>query len=542
MFNSLIIVYLFAVFIYVLAPIDNVDIGYILKTGQYVVQNLQVPTHDIFSFSAAGAPWIAHYWFSGVLMYLVVHFLGFYALIATTALIAALTYWLVVKKFQLYFKDPSLALLLIFPTSILIFGFWSPRGQIFTNLFTGLFLFLIEKWRLQKTKIIPYVIPPLVVLWANLHAGVILGLAILGLWMVVSFIEARFDLTKIKTQVMVFFVSCLASLVNPWGYKLLTIQSYVYKDNAEFQSIFNALDNPTFSLFLITMILSLGFIIYRKVLYCRRNKTIDLWNFGIMLSAFLMPIFAIRHVVLVPLFILPLLAKDLWEFWIEIRPRFNKRKLYIATLAIGLMLIILRLPFIFGMESVNSHNMPVSVANFIREQGVAGPLFNSSVSGGWLIWQLWPGHRAYFDSRNDVYSSQIYDEYLNILKKGDGWQEIVNEKYKFNAFLINYRLSKSVYVQKTIGSLIDSLIDDLHFKLVYWDDVAVILVRDTKDTQEVINKYDYHLIRPFQNPSYFISPKDRLDAIAEVDRALSVSPDSTVLQDLRNRLLKLNGE
>src|ERR1700727_2420734 len=45
------------------------DVWWHLKTGEYIAVHKSIPHVDIFSFTRAGQPWIAHEWLSDVLLY-----------------------------------------------------------------------------------------------------------------------------------------------------------------------------------------------------------------------------------------------------------------------------------------------------------------------------------------------------------------------------------------------------------------------------------------------------------------------------------------
>src|SRR3989339_1293704 len=49
----------------------DADLWCHLKTGEYIVMNLNVPHEDIFSYTLQDKPWIDHEWLSQVLLYFV---------------------------------------------------------------------------------------------------------------------------------------------------------------------------------------------------------------------------------------------------------------------------------------------------------------------------------------------------------------------------------------------------------------------------------------------------------------------------------------
>ena len=69
----------------------DLDLGWHMATGRYVIQHHTIPTTDILSFTSPGAPWI-YPPFAGVLFYLIHQFAGFQGLtwFCAAALMAAI--------------------------------------------------------------------------------------------------------------------------------------------------------------------------------------------------------------------------------------------------------------------------------------------------------------------------------------------------------------------------------------------------------------------------------------------------------------------
>ena len=45
----------------------DADVGWHIRTGEYILNHHQVPHHDLYSFSKPGAPWYAWEWLSDVI-------------------------------------------------------------------------------------------------------------------------------------------------------------------------------------------------------------------------------------------------------------------------------------------------------------------------------------------------------------------------------------------------------------------------------------------------------------------------------------------
>ncbi len=529
--------YLCAIFVFAQSAIPNADIGYVLKTGQYILEHRSVPQTDIYSFSAPGAIWIAHYWLAGVVFYVVFKFFGPLGLIYAVAVVAALTYFFVVKKLALSApQSVPLLLVALFPVSYLTLSSWNIRAQIFSSLFLAVLLYLLEKWRIGKNRSIPVLIPLLLFVWANTHAGVTLGLAILGLWIVALWIDEGFSVLRIQTPLIVVVVSVLAALANPYGYKTIVYQSYVDLNQTDFQSLLFLLDRPADRNMLIVMLVVVGFLAYRKFINFRRGEK-NIFELLLIAAGFALPLFSARHSVLFPLFVLPAFAREV-DAMLE-RYSFYKNRgpaLYALAVLLPVALIGARLPTVLSQPDAMHRVFPYALdaASFIRRENVPGPMFNLIENGGDLIWALSPERKLYIDGRNDVYHDLVNDEYYEILYRKNRWRYLVEKKYGFNSFVFYYR--GSLFLEEAVANLMEDLEANSEFKLVYWDDASLILVRDIPQNRELIEKYGYSVIRPFENPAE-IAPQEVPEALKEVDRALQISPNSLVLKNLRRSLL-----
>src|SRR5689334_22876481 len=67
------------------------DLWMHLRAGRLMVETRDVPRADVFSFSAAGRPWVSHEWLFQLLAYAVFSACGARGLMAVKALVGAAT-------------------------------------------------------------------------------------------------------------------------------------------------------------------------------------------------------------------------------------------------------------------------------------------------------------------------------------------------------------------------------------------------------------------------------------------------------------------
>jgi hypothetical protein len=140
----------------------------------------------------------------------------------------------------------------------------------------------------------------------------------------------------------------------------------------------------------------------------------------------------------------------------------------------------------------------VYAVDFVERAGLKGPLFNLYNEGGYLIWRLYPDMKVAVDGRSEVYTGQALEDYFGVMRgKDPQWSELVNDKFKINFFFLAYNPSS---VHKMITPIVLQLRKQ-GWVPVYWDDAIVIYVRNSPENADIIAKYGYKVIDPFNDPA-----------------------------------------
>lgn len=539
-----------AVFLFALNRISEADTGFLVRTGEYVVAHGTVPLHDIFSYTAEGARWVAHYWLAGVLFYGATVLGGIPGLIILVALMALLTFIFLMRTVSARGKGTFLALLL-FPFFFgLTFKLWSARPQIFSYCFTVLLVLLLERaLRTGKKQYLSW-IPPLILLWANVHAGVVLGLAILFLFALHEFAGEKWRFgPRARTAAAVAAGSLGLAFLNPNGYATLVYSQTIAPvakalGVSEWFSLIDRLGTWQSYVFLGLMVavsITLFFMFLKRY---REERRLDLFHWGLAAAAVALPLISVRHVMFFSLLTFPLFVDAAYAFAAEkdfpmertLRGRLLPPLLFI--LALFLVAGGVNASREFSEGTVDAKLLPVRAADFIEREHLTGPMFDFE-GGGYLIWRLWPEQKVFLDGRNEVYVGRPVNDYLSIVEQRPGWRSLVDQKYKINYFVMWYRTPVDLYA----NNITVSLMREEGFKLVYWDDTSIILVRDVPENAALVQKYGYSVINPFRDPLN-IAPKDLPEALREVRRARALSPDSEVLARyaaLIDRLAAMHG-
>jgi len=162
----------------------DVDLWGRLSMGALISETGRFPYRDIFSYTAAGAPWIDHEWLSGLIFFQVFSLGGEWAFIALYALLLLSINGLIFSLHNCIYKVSPLwpFYSLLVTADVYSHGFLSTiRCQTFSFVLFCVFILILEGIRLKQwRKHWLLLLIPLATLWGNLHGGVAMGFILLG--------------------------------------------------------------------------------------------------------------------------------------------------------------------------------------------------------------------------------------------------------------------------------------------------------------------------------------------------------------------------
>jgi hypothetical protein len=204
------------VYFFTINQADNDLWGHVFF-GRYVLSTGAVPRVDTFAYTTAGQRWIDHEWLSQVLFATVYNHGAAAALLLLKFTIGATTVLLLLTRMRRPTTPYVWGGIGVLMIAVLARGF-SIRPQIFTYLGVACTLWLLDQHQRGRPRIL-WCFPPIFLVWANLHGGFILGLAILGLFAVAAGLRVR---RFPWLPWMVLLASIAATALNPYGPRLLT--------------------------------------------------------------------------------------------------------------------------------------------------------------------------------------------------------------------------------------------------------------------------------------------------------------------------------
>lgn len=197
------------------ALFNDGDTYWHLGTGRWIADHWAVPRTDPFSFTARGAPWTAHEWFSEVLMFVAFAAASWAGVSLLFAAAAAGT--ILLAGFYLKGRMPArravvgLILLFIFLEPSLLAR---PHALAWPLLAAWTVLLLRARAMHSAPSLLAAV---LILVWANMHASFIFGLALVAFFGFEALIAENDKKRVLLGWGSFFLVSALLALANPSG-------------------------------------------------------------------------------------------------------------------------------------------------------------------------------------------------------------------------------------------------------------------------------------------------------------------------------------
>lgn len=478
------------------------DTGWHIRTGEWILRNRRVPAVDIFSFTKPGSPWFAWEWLSDVMMDAVHHVAGLRGIVLLSLVLLALTSTCIYRNAVAESGHRLTALVLTTLAMAASTIHWLARPHLVTPLLAAVFLgTLIRVQRSGKTHLL-LVLPPLTILWVNLHGGFFVGIVLLITYALGSVIQDFIQENRVRVRrrakdYALTAVACaVASLVNPYGYHLhLHIVQYLgtsfyVQRISEFQSA----DFHSFSAAYFETLLA--FAIAAAFWHFASGRLIQVM---LLLSWAHLALFSVRNVPIFAVVAAPSIAWALREWlayarsssslkWLRrfsssvselegglqlIASHRKRGRLHsVPCLAIVTLGVLLAYPgHLKALHAeFDPNRFPVMAASVLSQQTAPESirLYASWQWGGYLIYRLWPSLKVFDDGRTDFYGPEFVQDGLDVWDAHSNWSTILAE-YHVNATLLP--------VDSALATVLRERPD---WKPVYQDQVAVLFERPGK--------------------------------------------------------------
>jgi tetratricopeptide (TPR) repeat protein len=567
--------------------IYNYDVWFHLAYGREVVTQGGLPQTEPFTFASEGAPAPNAEWLFGLLLYGVERLGGVSALTLLKAAVLALAFLVVYHDAQGRSDAPTFAFLLSGLAALASRGRFYERPEMFLLLFVALDVLILDRFVREGGRLI-FFVPVIQLAWANLHGSAVLGPILVAAWFVggatLGILAGNTGkrpagaLDRKKAQVLgaVLAATLMATAATPWGATSLhgavrfvlavsstapagTQVSDVIKHHimelqplktGELQSPYGILLAVGF-VALLTWI-TLWIIRSRRDrqapetnLFGRlaRNLDIDLVRFGLAAAAVVLTFHASRFVALSAVLIAPAAARTFALLPAYVSSANNSRtrsRFAVATSFVAVVCLIgaggwvvVKGGYQPGLGPVPGR-YPEGAAGYLLSRGVQGPLLNTYQFGGYLEWATFPRLRPAVDGRGNVAAELIEPLLLA------PWQvqhfTMLQNRFGLEAAVFQFpSLTRETSEALRGGVVIDNLPPG--WALVYWDDAAIVLVREAGPNAAIARQDGLRALKPVEDyyllaSPRFGNPEIRRAIAADAERAMAVSPN-----DLRPALL-----
>ncbi len=469
---------------------DDYDIWWHLKYGEYFVQHhTWIIDHSIFSWSQTVSDWQYVSWLGDVLMYLiftVFSFAGLYSMQIISLLAIYSLYLYYLKTIGDDFN--SLHILSLFLVSYAIYQA-SVKTELFSVFFFALvvFIFIYSK---TSSRHLFYLYPPLFLLWVNIHGVFIFGILFITSVFMLELLDyailrkSPLPVNLLKSFGFSIILSYIALLVNPYGiyYHLGLLKDLFFSDYMHytvgyiqaFDSLWIQLFPPGFSIrpiqiawFMIIMITI--FVLVNAYVYVKTKKvdpTIIIINF-LFFTLSMMAGRSRYYFPLIWLFSMPYLYRSIRTLIVPQRLLKWIALILLVYFVASDMYFTTYFPRLSWLGTNIMDSVPEKEIAFIKEHKVPGPLFNDYLTGGYMIWSLYPEYKVFIDPRYGPYVNGVVRDWFE-LKSGLTPEALDNltAKYGFKAALINLKEQK----------IISLFLHSPQWKLAYFDKIAAVIV------------------------------------------------------------------
>jgi hypothetical protein len=424
--------------------VQDPDFFWHLTTGKLIAETGQVPSVDPFSFTWFGKPWTPHEWLSELLIFRLVDGLGRIGALFVFGLFPAAIFGLLSAAFA---RQGARVVAIALPFALGAFTlipYVTLRPQAISWLMlAGLIWFLLEARAAHPRRFLLLI--PWFVLWANLHGLYVVGLGVLGLYVLFT-LAGRTAMSPARGWAVVGLAGAIgASMLTPAGpIGILYPLRYVDAGDWGLANI-QEWHSPDFHepahLAFLGLIVAVGLNGGRKT---------PGWLVALSWVGIAMGLVALRNVPVAVVLCMPTLvfglearlhersgrrppkpmppSRALGRRWIELAAA--------IAIAIGSIAVLVPRDMNGAIDSNLAKRFPIAGVDRLLELMPDANVFAEYGWGGYVISRMHDsGARVFVDGRNDMYSQQVLEDYTAIRAADPDWQELA-AKYGVEAILL----------------------------------------------------------------------------------------------------------
>ena len=473
--------------------------------GRIIVEKGKFPQFKDYSFIQDQDVNMKTNWVPAVFLHLCVKYFGIkgfnYLKFLGIFLISSFIFlWVYEEK-----KSWGLSVLAATCTIIISHPRFLPRGDLFNMIFFSIYLYILAKNRLQKTRII-WMLPILQIFWIQFHYLACLGIFAIGCFACENFFGNLFRRLKGK-KIKIFqpyhlrlihvAIFCfLTSFLNLNTYKKVFLPFYtlfydmekrkhMFQPISEFRPLLSFIDSNIGLLYTIAFSTPLLAIIVFSLVK-RRLPKIPYTIFIVTFSYFTLK--HIRFIGLYGIIISPILFTYTFR---KIKDKKKECILSILTIVFNISIAYICFSGLYTEYRMGFKNFqyrlihqPTRAVNFLKKntlpfmekQNITVNIYSNYSAGGFVGYHLYPRYRIFIHSLSLWYSYKHYLLYAKLRMKHMNLSAL-STAYNVDLFLININRTSNLSLEK------DSYI------LVYLDEISAIYMKKDSPLKPVLKKF-----------------------------------------------------
>ncbi len=419
-----------------LDSLSDPDVWWHMRLGDWIVAHHQVPAGELFAYTAFGNPLVVHEWLSETIFAALSAIGGLMLVTVLMGLVAWSAMGATLLRGRLRGAGPvvlAIGLALGARAAEPVLG---TRPQVFTFALVCWTLWIAESYLRSGGRRL-WLLPPLFLLWANLHAGFIAGIGFLVIVVVAEAVKRRWSIgtvaprRRIARLAAAVGASAIAACVNPYGPSLFLFAATT--GAAERQKGIIEWQSPNFAdpTMWVLLALLLTFAALTVSVLARRSlrRHFDLRDFALAAAGAALALMSVRNTAIcVAVMIPPWMAmvagmlRGVSSRRAQVRPRPVPRPgraspimgaLLIAVGVAGAGAVTVRVAEDASPRGIAAA-YPSCAAALLARSPSTQRVFTAYGTGGYLIERLWPRGSVYEYGESISLGTAVFDDYLRI--------------------------------------------------------------------------------------------------------------------------------
>lgn len=415
------------------------DLWWHIKVGDDILRTHHFPTTDSYSWTVAGHPWIAYEWLGEVFLALVNRLGGVLGLAAFLIGLSGLIMLALYLLSTVRGGNSKAGFISSVILCSLAAGSFTARPQMFGYLFLVFTLLILEKFR-QGTSWLLWALPPIFLVWVNIHGSFVIGIGIVVVYLLAGLldfsagsVEANAWTAKQRLQLESALLMCLAVLpITPYGTQLA-----VYPLDMAFSqpvNVANVSEWRPMPFDLLGGKIFLGIVIVMFALQLLARFRWNLAELLLLTGGTAMACLHVRFILLFVPFCVPIFATMLAK-WIPPYKRSIDKFAFNAVLMGAIAVAMIHYwPTRKSLDEAVAKNFPVAAVNHLLEHPEPGKLLNTYGFGGYLVRT---GIPTFIDGRGDLYErGGVFGDYMRLTMFKPGGFSVL-DRYGISACLLS---------------------------------------------------------------------------------------------------------